>query len=165
MLVHITLTSLCEDRLAVTATLPIALLPIQNQRNPIWKQHLKVVSDLDGPHFNTGMTSSASYDQYLFNLQHNTARTGIQQCTRLMAYEESATATARKIERLRHENVILCSSARPPSKQNRELQEVYHRLSDTEHGWNYTRMLLDIICEEVETRTHGIVHLEHHVEA
>jgi hypothetical protein len=82
-----------------------------------------------------------------------------------MAYEESATATARKIERLRHENVILCSSARPPSKQNRELQEVYHRLSDTEHGWNYTRMLLDIICEEVETRTHGIVHLEHHVEA
>jgi hypothetical protein len=26
-------------------------------------------------------------------------------------------------------------------------------------------MLLDIICEEVETRTHGIVHLEHHVDA
>jgi hypothetical protein len=26
-------------------------------------------------------------------------------------------------------------------------------------------MLLDITCEEVETRTHGIVHLEHHVEA
>jgi hypothetical protein len=26
-------------------------------------------------------------------------------------------------------------------------------------------MLLDINREEVETRTHGIVHLEHHVEA
>jgi hypothetical protein len=26
-------------------------------------------------------------------------------------------------------------------------------------------MLLDITCEEVETCTHGIVHLEHHVEA
>jgi hypothetical protein len=26
-------------------------------------------------------------------------------------------------------------------------------------------MLLDITREEVETRTHGIVHLEHHVEA
>jgi hypothetical protein len=25
-------------------------------------------------------------------------------------------------------------------------------------------MLLDITCEEVETRTHGIIHLEHHVE-
>jgi hypothetical protein len=26
-------------------------------------------------------------------------------------------------------------------------------------------MLLDITCEEVETRTHRIVHLEHHMEA
>jgi hypothetical protein len=26
-------------------------------------------------------------------------------------------------------------------------------------------MLLDITCEEVETRTHRIFHLEHHVEA
>jgi hypothetical protein len=25
-------------------------------------------------------------------------------------------------------------------------------------------MLLNITCEEVETRTHGIVHVEHHVE-
>jgi serine kinase of HPr protein (carbohydrate metabolism regulator) len=25
-------------------------------------------------------------------------------------------------------------------------------------------MLLDITCEKVETRTYGIVHLEHHVE-
>jgi hypothetical protein len=81
-----------------------------------------------------------------------------------MAYEDSATAATRKIERLRHENAILRSGACPPSKQDRELQEVYHRLSDVEHGWNYTRMLLDIIREEVETRTHGIVHLEHHVE-
>jgi hypothetical protein len=26
-------------------------------------------------------------------------------------------------------------------------------------------MLLDIACEEVDIRTHGIIHLEHHVEA
>jgi hypothetical protein len=45
-----------------------------------------------------------------------------------------------------------------------ELQEVYCRLSDAEHGWNYTRMLLDITREEVDIRTHGIVHLENHVE-
>jgi hypothetical protein len=30
MMRHITLTSLCEDHLAATAALPIALLPIQN---------------------------------------------------------------------------------------------------------------------------------------
>jgi hypothetical protein len=36
MMVHITLTSLCEDLLAATAALPIALLPIWNPENPVW---------------------------------------------------------------------------------------------------------------------------------
>jgi hypothetical protein len=38
----------------------------------------------------------------------------------------------------------------PLSEQDCELQEVYCHLSGVEHGWNYTRMLLDITCEEVE---------------
>jgi hypothetical protein len=87
-----------------------------------------------------------------------------QQRTRLMAYEESVAATARELERLRHENAILRSGARPPSEQDSELQDIYHRLSNAEHGWTYTRMLLDITHLEVETHTHGIVHLEHHLE-
>jgi hypothetical protein len=68
MMVHIALSSLCEDRLAATATLPIVLLLIQNQENPIWQQHLEAVSDLEGPHFHTGMILLARYTQYLFNL-------------------------------------------------------------------------------------------------
>jgi hypothetical protein len=80
-------------------------------------------------------------------------------------YKESATAATYEIERLRHENAILRSSARPPSKQDHELHEVYRRLSNAEHRWNHTRMLLDITHEEVDIRTHGIIHLEHHVEA
>jgi hypothetical protein len=68
MMVHIALTSLCEDRLAATAALPIALLPIQNQVNPVWQQRLETVSNLKGPHFHAGMTSLARYAQYLFNL-------------------------------------------------------------------------------------------------
>jgi hypothetical protein len=75
MMAHIAITSLCEDRLAATAALPIALLPIQNQGNPVWQQRLEAVSDLKGPHFHTEMTSLARYTQYLFNLQHNSART------------------------------------------------------------------------------------------
>jgi hypothetical protein len=113
---HMTLTSLCEDRLAATVALSITLLPIQNQENPIWQQHLEAVSNLKGPHFHARMTSLARYTQYLFNLQHNTARTGMQQHTRLTAYKESATAATREIERLRHENAILRSGARPPSE-------------------------------------------------
>jgi predicted RNase H-like nuclease (RuvC/YqgF family) len=122
------------------------------------------VSNLKGPHFHTGMTSLVRYAQYLFNLQHNTAKTGMQQRMRLTAYKESATAATREIERLRHENAILHSGARPLSEQDRELQEVYHHLSNAEHGWNHTHMLLDITCEEVEARTHEIIHIENHVE-
>jgi hypothetical protein len=61
MMVHIALTSLCEDRLPVTATLPIVLLLIQNQENPIWQQCLEAATDLKGPHFHAGMTSLAKY--------------------------------------------------------------------------------------------------------
>jgi hypothetical protein len=164
MMAHITLTSLCEDRLTATATLPIALLPIRDQENPVWQQRLAVVSDLKGPHFHAGMTSLARYVQYLFNLRHNTARIGMQQRTRLMAYKESATAATSAIERLRHENAILRSGVHPPSEQDRELKEVYRHLGNAKHGWNHTRLLLDITREEMETRTHGIIHLEHHVE-
>jgi hypothetical protein len=134
MMAHIALTSLCEDRLTAAVALPIALLSIRNQENPIWQQCLEAVSNLKGPHFHAGMTSLVKYVQYLFNLQHNTTRTARQQRTHLMAYEESATATAREIERLRHENAILYSGAQPPSELDRELQEVYHCLSDAKHG-------------------------------
>jgi hypothetical protein len=164
LMAHIALTSLCEDDLAATAALPITLLPIQDQENPVWQQRLEAVSNLKGPHFHAGMTSLARYAQYLFNLQHNTARTGMQQRMRLTAYKESSIVATREIERLRHENAILRSGARTLSKQGRELQEVYHHLSNAEHRWNHTRMLLDITHEEVETRTHEIIHLENHVE-
>jgi hypothetical protein len=68
MMTHIALTSVCEDRLAATAALPITLLPILNQENPIWQQRLEAVSSLKGPHFHAGMTSLARYAEYLFNL-------------------------------------------------------------------------------------------------
>jgi hypothetical protein len=61
MMAHITLTSLCEDHLTATAALPITLLLIRDQENPIWQQHLAAVSDLKGPHFHAGMTSLARY--------------------------------------------------------------------------------------------------------
>jgi hypothetical protein len=45
----------------------------------------------------------------------------MQQCLRLTAYEEHATATAHELERMRHENDVLRSSALPPSEEDRKL--------------------------------------------
>jgi hypothetical protein len=45
----------------------------------------------------------------------------MQQRMRLTVYKESAIAPTREIERLRHENGILRSGARPLLEQDREL--------------------------------------------
>jgi hypothetical protein len=93
MMAHIVLTSLCKDRLTIKVTLPILLLLIQNQENPVWQQCLEAVSDLEGPHFHVGMTLLARYIQYLFNLQHNTSMTVMLQRMHLTVYEEHTVAT------------------------------------------------------------------------
>jgi hypothetical protein len=61
VMVHSTLTSLCENHLTAIVALPITLLPIWNQENPVWQQRLEAMSDLKGPHFHTRMTSLARY--------------------------------------------------------------------------------------------------------
>jgi hypothetical protein len=77
---QVALTPLCESRLADTAVMPIALFPIRNQEDPVWKQCLnKAVSNPEGPHFHAGMAALAGYARHMFNLQASTARTVIQQ--------------------------------------------------------------------------------------
>jgi hypothetical protein len=48
------------------------------------------------------------YAQYSFNLQHNIDHTVIEQCMNLNAYEEQTICTSLEMERLGHENHILC---------------------------------------------------------
>jgi hypothetical protein len=116
--------------------------------------------DHEDPHFSTVTASLAMYSQYLFNLHQNTARINVQQRMLLTAYEECPTTTSGELERLRHENAVLHSCALSPLEQDRELLVAHRHLSEAEHGWNYTHMLLDITHEEVDIRTHGIIHLE-----
>jgi hypothetical protein len=65
---QVTLTSLCESRLADTAAMPIALFPIHNQEGPMWKQRLVAVSNPEGPHFHACMAALVGYAQHTFNL-------------------------------------------------------------------------------------------------
>jgi cell division protein FtsB len=117
--------------------MPITLFLIQNLEYPVWKQRLQAVSDLEGSHFNAGIAAMAKYAQYLFNLQHSTARTVLQQRMRLTAYDEHNTSISRELEQLIHENALLHSGTLPPSDQDREWKVTYHRISEAEHGWNY----------------------------
>jgi hypothetical protein len=45
LMTHIALSSLCEECLIAMVALPIMILSIWNQENPVWQQRLEAVSD------------------------------------------------------------------------------------------------------------------------
>jgi hypothetical protein len=124
---QVALTSLCETHLTDTAAMPIALFLIRNQEDPVWKQCLEAMSNLEGPHFHAGMTALVGYTHHMFNLQASIGTTVMRQHLHSSSLEQH-------VEELRHANTILRSSTHPPSDQDRELQVAYRRLSEAEHG-------------------------------
>jgi hypothetical protein len=54
-------TSLHESRLTTTVEMPIVLLLIRNQEDPVWQQCLEAVSDPTAPHFHVGVSAMAKY--------------------------------------------------------------------------------------------------------
>jgi hypothetical protein len=103
------------------------------------------------------MVVLARYVQHMFNMQASTTRTVIQQHLHLGSLEQH-------IEELRHANAILHSGTPPPSDQDRELQVMYCRLGEAEHGWYYFRQQLDAAREVLDERKHAVIHLKHHIE-
>jgi hypothetical protein len=86
----------------------IALFPIHEQEEPMWRQRHQDVTDPEGPQFHAGMAAMTKYAQYMFNLQRNTAQTIVQQCLRM-------TFLKQHVEGLKHENAILHSGTPQPS--------------------------------------------------
>jgi hypothetical protein len=154
---QVALTSMCETRLIDTVAMPIALFPIRNQEDPVWKQRLEAVSNPEGPHFYAGMAALAEYAQHMFNLHASTGRTVMRQHLHSSSLEQH-------IEELRRANAILRSGTPSPLDQDRELQNAYRRLSEAEHGWHYFHQQLDAAREVLDERTRAIIYLKHHIE-
>jgi hypothetical protein len=104
---HVMLTVMCEKRLAVTTDTPIMLFPIRDPEEPKWCQCLEAACDLTREQFNDGWAQMAKYAQYLFNLQHNTGCTIIEQRVHMNTYEEQSIQMSLELERLGHKNLIL----------------------------------------------------------
>jgi hypothetical protein len=83
------------------------------------------------------MAAMAEYAQGLFNLQHNTDTTVIQQLLCMAACEEHYVTTSRELAQLKCENDLHRGGTVPPSKQDRELKVAYCRISNAEHAWHY----------------------------
>jgi hypothetical protein len=151
---HFALASLCGSRLADTATTPLVPFPFRYQGDPMWQQHFKALSDLVGPHYHAGMAAMAEYAQGLFNLQHSTDMTVVQQHLCPVASEERYTATSWELTQLKCENDLLRGGTVPPSEQDRELKVVYHHLINTKHAWHYSLMHLGRWWMNVPTRSY-----------
>jgi chromosome segregation ATPase len=106
----------------------------------------------------------SKYARYLFNLQYSTGQVVTQQCPRLDSYAGEVTFMSHVTERLEHENAILHRGTHESTEKDLEMQTAYHHLSEAEHGWHFTHQQLDLAHEEVDTRTHAIVHLENAIE-
>jgi hypothetical protein len=98
--------------------------------------------------------------RYLFNLQHNSNIVITEQCACLNMYAEQATLTSHTMERFEHENAILHRGTCESMERDLELQTAYRCISEAELGLNFTRKQLDLTREEVDTRTHAIIHLK-----
>jgi hypothetical protein len=79
----------------------------------------------------------------------------------MATYDEHHITTSCELEQLKRENALLRDGTLPPSGQDCELKVTYHRLSEAEHGWNYTQQQLDAARELVDKHTHMIIRLEH----
>jgi hypothetical protein len=94
---HVALSAPGERRLTDT---PITLFLIGDQEEPEWRQRLEAACDLSSLQFNVGWAQMAKYAQYLFNLQHNTDHTVIEQRVCLDMYGEQAIRTSLALERI-----------------------------------------------------------------
>jgi hypothetical protein len=161
---HVALTSLHNRSLTTTADMPIALFLICNPEVPEWQQCHEATCELTSPHFSIGWAQMTMYMRYLFNLQHNTGRIIIEQCTHLNAYAGQATLTSHTMVRLERDNAILCCGTRVSMEKDLELQVMYRHLCEAENDLNYAHQQIDLASEEVDTHTHAIMHLENAIE-
>jgi hypothetical protein len=79
-------------------------------------------------------------------------------------YERLAIRMSLDRERLGHENHGFCQERVSVLDKDRELQFVYRCLGEVERELSHTCAQLQQAREEIDTRTHAIVHLEHAVE-
>jgi hypothetical protein len=104
---HMSLTTLCSQKLAATVGTPISLYPIQDRSDPEWKAHMDEVGNVFQVHYHSGWVYMAGYVQHLFQLQHDTQRIVTVQRFRLVSYNNEVKDLTQKISRKAQENGVV----------------------------------------------------------
>jgi hypothetical protein len=73
---HQALTEFCERHLPVLGDTAIALLPVRNEGNAVWSEHLAAISDPELSTYHAGWALTAPYAQHMSSLLQEVTATG-----------------------------------------------------------------------------------------
>jgi DNA repair exonuclease SbcCD ATPase subunit len=80
---HQALTEFCERHLSVLSDTAIALLPVQNEGNAMWSEHVAAIGDPELPTHHAGWVLTARYAQHVNSLLQEVTTMGAHLCLRL----------------------------------------------------------------------------------
>jgi hypothetical protein len=89
---HQALMEFCECHLPVLDGTAIVLLPVQNEGNTVWSEHMAAVGDPELPTHHAGWALMARYAQHVSSLLQEVTATGAHQRLRLEEYTDQVKA-------------------------------------------------------------------------
>jgi C4-dicarboxylate-specific signal transduction histidine kinase len=127
---HQALTEFCEHHLPVLSDTAIALLPVRNEGNAVWSEHVATIGDPKLPTHHAGWALTAHYVQHVSFLLQEVTTTGAHLRLRLEECADQVKAKNRVIKGIQKGNrELLQKNARLETRikeLNDELMRTYH---------------------------------------
>jgi hypothetical protein len=101
---HKTLTEFCERHLPVLGDTVIALLPIRNEGNVVWSEHVAAIGNPELPTHHVGRALTARYAQHVSSLLQEVTATGAHLRLRLEECIDQVKAKNRVVKNIQKGN-------------------------------------------------------------
>jgi hypothetical protein len=161
---HQTLTEFCESHLPVLGDIAIALLPIRNEGNAVWSEHVAAVGDPELPTHHAGWALTERYAQHVSSLLQEVTVTGAHLRLRLEEYVSQVKAQNHAIKDFQKGNRELlqknaCLKTRI-KELNDELMRTYRSCDFKADDLDDTRTQLQHAQDELTAAQSYVHHLE-----
>jgi NADPH-dependent ferric siderophore reductase len=120
---HQTLTEFCERHLPILDDTALALLPVWNEGNAVWSEHVTTISDPEFPTHHAGWAFTARYAQHVSSLLQEVTVTGAHLRLRLEECVDQVKAKNRVVKDIQKGNRELL-------QKNARLETRIRKLSD-----------------------------------
>jgi hypothetical protein len=161
---HLALTEFCKCHLPVLDDTAIALLPIQNDGNIVWSEHVAAVGDPEFPTNHAGWALTTRYSQHVSSMLQEVTATGAHLCLRLEEYASQVKVKNHAVKdiqkgswELLQKNAHLETHVK---ELNNELMRAYCSCDFKTNDLNNTRTRLQHTRDELTATQSYVHHLE-----